>query len=259
MGYSFVERVPSMTDLVKVNPLDVIHHWEDETHLPRINAASARQYLKAFGLADQYVQSAEINLRIGLGNLLAAIQRDNLYEEWGYKTWTEFRNKGLDECGISQGTASRSIVLAASKTLQQLPPSERGRISLANGSILARQEKINGYIRPEVIEQAKTLPAAKLALAVGANIPVCVRVWVLEPGAAEHVARIGEFTKKLSADAAKSLADLLESDDIKLLAGDGTDNNADLLIAVLQIAIQNEIDLARARMRTVGQTSQMTP
>jgi hypothetical protein len=236
-----------MTELTESQPLDVIRHWQDAANIPELDAAATRDYLTAFGQADKFLQAAEINMRVALGNLLLLIQDRGLYEGLGCKTWTEFRKSGLAHFGISEGTAGRAMFLASSKALQQLSPEDRGEISVSNGNFLARHEQINGHIKPDLIEKAKTMPTHQLAVAAGANIPVCVRVWVLENGAAPHVQRIAEFAKKLSADAAEAFADLLESDELALLSGDGHDNKVDCMKG----AILNEVDEAR-RQHLIG-------
>jgi hypothetical protein len=242
-----------MTDLTPTQPLEVIRHWQDAANIPDLDADATREYLTAFGQADKFLQAAEINMRMALGNLLLLIQDRGLYEGLGYNTWTEFRKTGLAHFGISEGTAGRAMYLASSKALQKITPEERGEISVSNGVFLARHEQINGHIKPDLIEKAKTMPTAKLAVAAGANIPICIRVWVFDREAAEHIQRINEFLKKLSASAAGRLADLVESQDVKKLAGDGADDNADLFVSVLEIAIENEIDEANARMRTLAE------
>ena len=241
-----------MTDLTKPQPLDTIRAWQDADRAPALQSATtAAMVLASFGDAAAFFQSAEINLRMGLGNLLLTIQRQGLYEKLGHTTWTDFLENGLSSYKLSTRLAQQAIELAKTKTLQKLEPSERGMISVSNGHLLAKVERANGSVKPEIVEKAKTMSRNELATEVGTTTGTYVRAWVSDREAAPYIARILEFAKRLSADAAQAFADLLEGDEIKLLAGDGADNEADCIIAELTHAIQNEISDARAREKTL--------
>lgn len=237
-----------MKDLSAIKPLEAITTWQDASNVPDLNShATARRYLESFGKASEFITAVELNMRMALGNFFVIFQERSMYEKFGYTTWTDFRKDGLKEFGLSEGLVAAALSLAKSKTLQAMPPAERGQISVSNGIQIAKHERVNGHVKPDVIEMAKTMPTGEFITATGGTTGGWVRAWVPDKEAAPHVARIVEFCKKLSASAADAFADLLESDEIKLLAGDGTDNDVDCLIAAMQIAIQNEIDQAKAR------------
>jgi hypothetical protein len=240
-----------MTDLAKAQPLDTIRTWQDASKAPTLTATSAERYLPSFGEAYQFLQSAELNFRMALGNFFIVFQAAGLHEHFGHSTWTEFRSDGLPKFNLSHGLVAQAMELAKSKTLQQLPPEERGMISVSNGSQLARHERVNGHVKPEVIEMAKTLKTGEFIVATGGTVGAWVKVWVPDREAAPHILRAMEWLKKLSPSAAEAFANLLEMDDIHLLAGDGADNQADAIVAAMEIAMQNEIDQARANQKVL--------
>lgn len=240
-----------MTDLAKTQPLETIRTWQDASQAPKLTPVSAAHYLPSFGEAYQFLQSAELDFRMALGNFFIVFQAAGLHEHFGYPTWTEFRTEGLPKFKLSHGLVAQAMELAKSKTLQQLPPNERGLISVSNGSQLARLERVNGHVKPEVVEMAKTLKTGEFIVATGGTVGAWVRAFVPDRQAAPHILRVMEWLKKLSPSAAEAFANLLEMDGIHLLAGDGADNQADAIVAAMEIALQNDIDQARANQEVL--------
>jgi len=179
-----------------------------------------------------------------LGELLLHVQDHRLYDRMrgGFASWTEFLEQGFPGItGLQVRSAYDAIKLAESPTLQSIPDQEKDEIkSVANARTIARLERDHVEITPEVLSAAKKLPNAEFRRAVGVSQGGMVSVWVQDAELAAPLQRVLESLKNLTPDAARHLAEFLESVDMTKRAGDGIDNKIDLILSTCTLAFQRE-------------------
>ena len=208
------------------------------------NPPDAEAMLSRLGREIQSLAGRELRCRMKLGQLLLHIQEHRLYTEirGGFHNWTDFLKNGFPEItGLQDRSAYDAIDLAQSPTLRRLPDSEKGEIrSVANARTITRLERGHVEITPETINAAKELPNAEFRRSVGVSQGAMVSIWVQDAELAAPLQRILESLKNLTPDAARHLADFLESVDLTKRAGDGIDNKIDLIISTCMLEFQRE-------------------
>jgi hypothetical protein len=109
------------------------------------------------------VQGRELRCRLLLGKVLLEIRERELWKgiHGGYSNWMDFLRNGFPKIsnGLKRRTAHDCMDLARSRTLSDLPDSERDRIAaLANARRIAKLERAGRTITPALIIQAQELP-----------------------------------------------------------------------------------------------------
>ena len=201
-----------------------------------VSAEQAQTLLKEIGATIKELSRKELDSRLMLGRLLIEVQDRTLWREMtpAYATWSEFLEHGFEKItGLQIRSAYSSMELARSKTLQEISPDDRAEIPLSNAKTIVQLEKANPQRRlpAETIQKAQTLPNAEFRREVGVSRGYNVQVWVADKAVGRQVQRIAEIFRSATEDAARSFADLLESDDIGKRTGDGIDNKIDLIMS----------------------------
>jgi len=208
------------------------------------SSTEAEKLLAELGRELQSLAGRELRCRMKLGELLLQIQRGRLYTEFrkGFDNWTDFLENGFPRItGLQIRSAYDAISLGQSPTLRRLPDSEKSQIkSVANARTITRLERNNVEVTPETISSAKELPSAEFKRKVGVSRGHTVSVWVQDAELAAPLQRIMEMLKGLTPDAARHLAEFLESVDLTKRAGDGIDNKLDLIISMCNLEFQRE-------------------
>jgi len=208
------------------------------------SSTEPEELLTELGREIQSLSGRELRCRMKLGELLLHIQEHRLYTEFrgGFDHWTDFLDNGFPEItGLETRSAYDAISLAQSPTLRGLPDSEKKKVkSVANARTIAGLERNHVDVTPDTISAAKHLGNTEFKRKVGVSRGATVSTWIHDAELAAPLQRILEILKGLTPDAARHLAEFLESVDLGKRAGDGIDNKLDLIIATCTLEFQRE-------------------